>query len=124
MRLDPAKHQAGPSLLFLRGLGEWSARPAVRYSPLPKTLRNLPSQVPDSTAPKSAGFTLPETGVIGRRWALGRPAHVRTLWWSTVATELLGDGARFGEVADILGNSPEIVSKHCTKCPYPDGYAL
>ena len=30
----------------------------------------------------------------------------------TLATELLGRGASFEEVADILGNSPEIVRKH------------
>jgi site-specific recombinase XerD len=33
----------------------------------------------------------------------------------TLATELLGEGASFEEVADILGNSPEIVRKHYAK---------
>jgi integrase len=33
----------------------------------------------------------------------------------TLATELLGRGATFEEVADILGNSPEIVRKHYGK---------
>ena len=33
----------------------------------------------------------------------------------TLATELLGNGASFEEVADILGNSPEIVRKHYVK---------
>jgi site-specific recombinase XerD len=33
----------------------------------------------------------------------------------TLATELLGAGASFEEVADILGNSPEIVRKHYAK---------
>jgi integrase len=33
----------------------------------------------------------------------------------TLATELLGRGASFEEVADILGNSPEIVWKHYGK---------
>jgi integrase len=33
----------------------------------------------------------------------------------TLATELLGAGATFEEVADILGNSPEIVRKHYAK---------
>jgi site-specific recombinase XerD len=33
----------------------------------------------------------------------------------TLATELLGIGASFEEVADILGNSPEIVRKHYAK---------
>jgi site-specific recombinase XerD len=33
----------------------------------------------------------------------------------TFATELLGNGARFEEVADILGNSPEVVRKHYAK---------
>jgi integrase/recombinase XerC len=33
----------------------------------------------------------------------------------TLATELLGRGASFEEVADILGNSPEIVRKHYGK---------
>jgi predicted transcriptional regulator len=33
----------------------------------------------------------------------------------TLAMELLGNGASFEEVADILGNSPEIVSKHYAK---------
>jgi integrase/recombinase XerC len=33
----------------------------------------------------------------------------------TLATELLGSGASFEEVADILGNSPEIVRKHYAK---------
>jgi len=32
-----------------------------------------------------------------------------------MATELLGNGASFEEVADILGNSPEIVRKHYAK---------
>src|SRR5271157_724058 len=36
----------------------------------------------------------------------------------TLATELLGSGASFEDVADILGNSPEIVRKHYAKwCP-------
>ncbi len=35
----------------------------------------------------------------------------------TLATELLGRGASFEEVADILGNSPEIVGKHYGKWP-------
>jgi DNA invertase Pin-like site-specific DNA recombinase len=46
------------------GIGVGTACRALQ--PLPKTLRNPPSQVPDSAAPISAGFTLPETGVIGR----------------------------------------------------------
>lgn len=33
----------------------------------------------------------------------------------TLATELLGKGASFEDVADILGNSPEIVRKHYAK---------
>jgi integrase len=33
----------------------------------------------------------------------------------TLATELLGRGASFEEVADVLGNSPEIVRKHYGK---------
>jgi integrase len=33
----------------------------------------------------------------------------------TLATELLGSGASFEEVADVLGNSPEIVRKHYAK---------
>jgi integrase len=33
----------------------------------------------------------------------------------TLATELLGAGASFEEVADILGNSPDIVRKHYGK---------
>jgi len=33
----------------------------------------------------------------------------------TLATELLGNGASFEEVADILGNSPEVVRKHYAK---------
>jgi integrase len=33
----------------------------------------------------------------------------------TLATELLGRGASFEDVADILGNSPEIVRKHYGK---------
>ena len=33
----------------------------------------------------------------------------------TLATELLGRGASFEDVADILGNSPEIVRKHYAK---------
>ena len=33
----------------------------------------------------------------------------------TLATELLGTGASFEDVADILGNSPEIVRKHYAK---------
>lgn len=33
----------------------------------------------------------------------------------TLATELLGNGASFEDVADILGNSPVIVRKHYAK---------
>lgn len=33
----------------------------------------------------------------------------------TLATELVGVGASFETVADILGNSPEIVRKHYAK---------
>jgi integrase len=33
----------------------------------------------------------------------------------TLATELLGRGASFEDMADILGNSPEIVRKHYAK---------
>ena len=33
----------------------------------------------------------------------------------TMATELLGRGASFEDVADVLGNSPEIVRKHYAK---------
>jgi integrase len=33
----------------------------------------------------------------------------------TLATELLGRGATFEEIADILGNSPDIVRKHYAK---------
>ena len=33
----------------------------------------------------------------------------------TLATELLGNGASFEDIADILGNSPEIVRKHYAK---------
>ena len=33
----------------------------------------------------------------------------------TLATELLGRGASFEDVADVLGNSPEIVRKHYAK---------
>ena len=33
----------------------------------------------------------------------------------TLATELLGAGATFEEVADVLGNSPAIVRKHYAK---------
>ena len=33
----------------------------------------------------------------------------------TLATELLGNGASFEDVADVLGNSPEIVRKHYAK---------
>jgi integrase len=33
----------------------------------------------------------------------------------TLATELLGAGASFEEVADIPGNSPEVVRKHYAK---------
>ena len=32
-----------------------------------------------------------------------------------LATELLGQGASFEDVADVLGNSPEIVRKHYAK---------
>jgi site-specific recombinase XerD len=33
----------------------------------------------------------------------------------TLATELLGAGATYEEVADVLGNSPVIVRKHYAK---------
>jgi integrase len=33
----------------------------------------------------------------------------------SLATDLLGSGASFEEVADILGNSPEMVRKHYAK---------
>jgi integrase len=36
----------------------------------------------------------------------------------TLATELIGAGASFETVADILGNSPDVVRKHYAKwCP-------
>jgi integrase len=44
--------------------------------------------------------------------AVGAHAH---RFRHTLATELLGRGATFEEVADILGNSPEIVRKHYGK---------
>jgi site-specific recombinase XerD len=47
-----------------------------------------------------------ESGVVG--------AHAHR-FRHTLATELLGRGASFEEVADILGNSPEIVRKHYGK---------
>jgi integrase len=37
----------------------------------------------------------------------------------TLATRLLGRGASFGEIADILGNTPEIVRKHYAKWSKP-----
>lgn len=43
-----------------------------------------------------------------------RGAHVHR-FRHTLATELLGRGASFEDVADILGNSPEIVRKHYGK---------
>ena len=36
-------------------------------------------------------------------------------WRHTIATEMLGVGATFEDVADVLGNSPEIVRKHYAK---------
>jgi integrase len=33
----------------------------------------------------------------------------------TLATELLGNGASFEDIADILGNSPDVVRKHYAK---------
>jgi predicted transcriptional regulator len=41
--------------------------------------------------------------------------HARASVSHTLATELLGNGASFEDVADILGNSPEIVRKHYAK---------
>jgi len=38
---------------------------AGRFSPLPKTCRNPPSQVLDSTTPEPDGFAFPETGNFG-----------------------------------------------------------
>ena len=37
----------------------------------------------------------------------------------TLATRLLGRGASFEEIADILGNTPEIVRKHYAKWSKP-----
>jgi integrase len=45
-----------------------------------------------------------------------RSAHAHR-FRHTLATELLGRGASFEEVADILGNSPEIVRRHYGKWP-------
>jgi hypothetical protein len=44
---------------------------------------------------------------------VGIPLRFKLLY--TLATELLGRGASFEDVADILGNSPEIVRKHYGK---------
>ena len=43
-----------------------------------------------------------------------KDAHAHR-WRHTLATELLGRGATFEEVADILGNSPDVVRKHYGK---------
>jgi integrase/recombinase XerC len=64
----------------------------------PKTLKARVHEV--------LGAVFKESGVQG--------AHAHR-FRHTLATELLGRGASFEEVADILGNSPEIVRKHYGK---------
>jgi hypothetical protein len=50
-----------------------------------------------------------KSSIVPHAHALRFPAHT--------ATELLGNGASFEDMTDILGNSPEIVRKHCAKRP-------
>jgi integrase/recombinase XerC len=52
------------------------------------------------------------TAVFTKSGVLGAHAH---RFRHTLATRLLGEGATFEEVADILGNSPAIVRKHYAK---------
>jgi hypothetical protein len=49
--------------------GKGFAHLIFKHTDRSKAIGNPPSQVPDYAALESAGFTLPKTGVIGRRWA-------------------------------------------------------
>ena len=57
-------------------------------------------------AERSLAAVFKASGVVG--------AHAHR-FRHTLATRLLGTGATFEEVADILGNSPAIVRKHYAK---------
>jgi integrase/recombinase XerC len=59
-----------------------------------------------SIAERSLAAVFRASGVVG--------AHAHR-FRHTLATELLGEGASFEDVADILGNSPEVVRKHYVK---------
>lgn len=63
---------------------------------VPKTLKNFDLSIRRARGRSGARCAEPTLG----------------LW---VATDLVGIGATFEEVADVLGNSPEIVRKHYAK---------
>lgn len=67
-----------------------------------------------NSKPKSQISEVSETlsAVFKKSGVEGAGAH---RFRHTLATQLLGAGASFEEVADILGNSPEIVRKHYAK---------
>jgi integrase len=99
------------------------------HLPIPDTLKMTLDALP---LPRNAAKDCPYyfwNGVTSRRALVGiaertlsavfkksgvKDAHAHR-YRHTLATRLLGEGATFEQVADILGNSPEVVRKHYGK---------
>jgi integrase len=99
------------------------------FLPIPETLKMVLDGLP---LPRNAAQGCPYyfwNGVTSRRAVVGiaertlaavfkksgvREAHAHR-YRHTLATRLLEQGATFEQVADILGNSPEVVRKHYGK---------
>ena len=99
------------------------------FLPIPDTLKLVLDALP---LPRNAAHDCPYyfwNGVTSRRAVVGiaertvasvfrksgvKDAHAHR-YRHTLATRLLGQGATFEQVADILGNSPEVVRKHYAK---------
>ena len=122
--LERARVQKGEILLHTHKTGE-----TVRL-PIPAELEAALERIPtprDADKENSRFYFINGTGsartaisvverclraVFKKSGVAGAHAH---RFRHTLATELLGAGASFEEVADILGNSPEIVRKHYAK---------
>lgn len=122
---DRLSRESGRWRIFLRT--EKSGKPV--FLPIPRELKDALDVVP---APRGAAKDCPcyfWNGISSERTmkdiadrslsavfkaSMVPHAHAHR-FRHTLATELLGNGASFEEVADILGNSPEIVRKHYAK---------
>jgi site-specific recombinase XerD len=125
MRRDRISRTKGGWRIFLRT----TKNNAPVFLPIPGAMVEALNAVPP---PRKSGKTCPYFFWNGRSTAKSQISEVsETLaavfresgvidagahrFRHTLATELLGAGASFEEVADILGNSPEIVRKHYAK---------